>query len=71
MTGFGGKCPYFWLYLLLTWQDLQILTYLRMVVCIPFQYIRISLSLQDTSAQGVGGNGDKNWLPCTLEMLEW
>jgi hypothetical protein len=36
MTSFGGRCPYFWLCLLLTWKDWQVLTYLRMVVCIPF-----------------------------------
>ncbi len=39
MTSFGGRCPYFWLCLLLAWQDLQDLTYFRMVVRIPFQYI--------------------------------
>jgi hypothetical protein len=39
MTSLGGTCPYFKLCLLLTWQDLQDLTYLRMVVRIPFQYI--------------------------------
>ena len=38
MTSFGGTCPYFWLCLLFTWQDLQDLTYDRMVRCIPFQY---------------------------------
>ncbi len=31
----------------------------------------ISLSLQDMSGQGAGGNGDTNWLPYVLEMLEW
>ncbi len=39
MASFGGRCPYFWLCLLLTWQDIQVLMYLRMVVCIPFRYI--------------------------------
>ncbi len=39
MTSFGGTCPYFWLCLLFTWQDLQDLTYDRMVRRIPFQYI--------------------------------
>ncbi len=39
MTSFGGRCPYFQLCLLLTWQDWQVLTYLRMVVRMPFQYI--------------------------------
>ncbi len=70
MTSFGGRCPHFWLCLLLTWQDLQLLMYLQMAVHIPFQYIRISSSLQDASAQGVGGNGGTNWLPCALEMME-
>ena len=47
--------------LLLTWQDLQDLTYDRMVRRIPFQYITESLlSLQDVSAQGAGGSGDTN-----------
>jgi hypothetical protein len=39
MTSFGGTCPYFWLCLLFTWQDLQDLTYDQMVHRIPFQYI--------------------------------
>ncbi len=39
MTSFSGKCPYFWLCLLFTWQDLQDSTCLRMVVRIRFQYI--------------------------------
>ncbi len=39
MTSFGGTCPYFWLCLLLTWQDLQGLTYDQMVRHISFQYI--------------------------------
>jgi hypothetical protein len=39
MTSLGGRYPYFWLCLLITWQDLQNLTSLRMVLCIPFQYI--------------------------------
>jgi hypothetical protein len=39
MTSLGGSCPYFKLCLLLTWQDLQDLTYLQMVVPIHFQYI--------------------------------
>ena len=39
MTSFGGTCPYFWLFLLFTWQDLQDLTYFWMVCRIPFQYI--------------------------------
>jgi hypothetical protein len=36
MTSLDGACPYYKLCLLLTWQDLQHLTYLWMVVCIPF-----------------------------------
>ncbi len=43
MTSFGGTCPYFWLCLLFTWQDLQDLTYDWMVLLIPFQYITESL----------------------------
>ncbi len=39
MTSFGSRCPYFWLCLVLPWQDWQVLMYLRMVVRIPFQYI--------------------------------
>ncbi len=39
MTSFGGTCPFFWLCLLFTWQDLQDLMYDRMVHRIPFQYI--------------------------------
>jgi hypothetical protein len=39
MTSLGGTCPYLKLCLLLTWQDLHNLTYLRMVVRKPFQYI--------------------------------
>ncbi len=31
---------------------------------------KVILSLPDVSAQGVGGNGDTNWLPCALEMPE-
>jgi hypothetical protein len=50
MTSFGGRCPYFWLCLLLTWQDQQDLTYLQMLVRIPFQYI---MDLGDIDAQGV------------------
>ena len=59
MTSFGGRCPYFWLCLLLTWQDQQVLTYLRMVVRIPFQYIMdLIVSSLGVCAQGVEGNGD-------------
>jgi hypothetical protein len=58
MTSFGCRCLYLWLCLLLTWQDLQVLTDLRMVVCIPFQYI-MDLIL-DMNAQGVGGIGGTN-----------
>ncbi len=36
-----------------------------------FPVSRISLSLQDVSGQGAGGNGDTNWLLCVVEMLEW
>jgi hypothetical protein len=40
MTSLGGTCPYFWLCLLLIWQDLQDFMYIWMVLCIPyFQYI--------------------------------
>jgi hypothetical protein len=39
MTSLGGTCPYLRLCLLFTLQDLQDLTYLRMVLRIPFQYI--------------------------------
>jgi hypothetical protein len=60
MTSFGGRCPYFLLCLLLTWQDWQVLAYLRMVVRIPFQYITDLIVLLDASAQGVGGNGGTN-----------
>jgi hypothetical protein len=62
MTSFGGRCPYFWLCLLLTWQDLQVFTNLRMVVlvCIPFQYITDLIVSSNASAQGVGGNGGTN-----------
>ena len=34
----NSATPYFWLCLLF-WQDLQDLSYDRMVLCIPFQYI--------------------------------
>jgi hypothetical protein len=60
MTSFGGRCPYFWQCLLFTWQDLQDLTCFHLVVRIPLQYIRISLSPLGMSAQGVGGNGGTN-----------
>ena len=39
MTSFGGTCPYFWLYHLFIWQDLQDLTYDQTVLLIPSQYI--------------------------------
>jgi hypothetical protein len=32
MTSLGGTCPYFWLCLLLIWQDLQDLTLLDGIV---------------------------------------
>ncbi len=57
MTSFGGRYPYFWLCLLFTWQDLQDLTYLRMVVRYFSSTSRISLSPPDVIAQGVGGYG--------------
>jgi hypothetical protein len=39
VTSLGGTCPYLKLSLLFTWQDLQDLMYLRILVRIPFQYI--------------------------------
>jgi hypothetical protein len=36
ITSFGGTCPYFWLCFLFIWQDLQDLTYDRIVLLIPF-----------------------------------
>jgi hypothetical protein len=60
MTSFGDRCPYFWLCLLLTWQDLQDLTYFRMVVRIPFQYIMDLIVSLRRECQGVGGNGGTN-----------
>jgi hypothetical protein len=39
MTSLGGTCPYLKLCFLFTWQDLQDLMYLQMVVRIPFHYI--------------------------------
>ncbi len=39
MISFGGIWPYFWLCLLFIWQDLQDLTYDRIVLRIPFKYI--------------------------------
>jgi len=47
----------FLLCLLLTWQDLQDLTYDRMVRRIPFQYITESLCLF------------KTWVPRVLEVV--
>jgi hypothetical protein len=60
MTSFGGTCPYFWLCLLFIWQDPQDLTYDRIVLRITSSTSRHSLSLQDMSGKGVGGDGDTN-----------
>ncbi len=65
MTSFGGTCPYFWLCLLFTWQDL-----IGWFVAYLSNTSQISSSLQDVSAQGAGGSGDTNCQPCAVEMLE-
>ena len=60
MTSFGGRCPYFWLCHLFTWQDLQDLTYLWMVVGIPFQYIMdLIVSLELCTRPDGRPQGDK------------
>jgi hypothetical protein len=58
MTSIGGTCPYFWLCLLFIWQDLQDLTYFRMLLHIPFQYIMDLIVSLRHEWWGAGGNGD-------------
>jgi hypothetical protein len=50
--------PYFWLCLLF-WQDLQDLSYDRMVLCISFQYIMDLIVSLRREWLGLG-NGDTN-----------
>jgi hypothetical protein len=54
----GGKCPYFCVCFLFTWQILHDFVLDRMVFLIPFQYITALLSLQDGYAQGAEDSGD-------------
>jgi hypothetical protein len=64
MTSLGGTYPYFKLCLLLTWQDLQDLTYLWMVVPLPLQFITdLIVSLRH-------GSGGTKLQPCVVEMWE-
>jgi hypothetical protein len=51
----------FWLCLLF-WQDLQDLSYDRMVLCIPFQYIMDLIVSLRREWLGLG-NGDTNYCP--------
>jgi hypothetical protein len=70
MTSLGGTCPYLRLSILFTWQDLQDLTYLWIVLQYLSSTSWISLSLQDESDQGAGGSGGTKQQLCVIEMQE-
>jgi len=59
ITILGGRCPYFCIRYLFTWQVLHDFVLDRMVLLIPFQYITAFTvsSLRDGYAQGAKDSG--------------
>ncbi len=53
-----GRCPYFHVPFLFTWQVLHDFVLDKKVFLVPFQYIANSVSLQDGYAQGAEYSGD-------------